>query len=349
MLQDAVVHTISRSAKLIEGSGRATIMLPCGTKVDINKTLYSPKSQRNLLSFKDMRRNGYHIETMCEGNVEYLNITKISSGKKYVLEKLPELPSSLYYTSLKENESYMVVEQKFTNHRNFIIWHDRLGHPGSVMMQKIINSSCGHKLKNEKILQSNDFPCITCSQGKLIVHPSLTKIGHQYLAFLERIQGDICEPIHPPSGPFRYFMILIDASTRWSHISLLSTRNVAFARMLAQIIKLRAQFPDNPIKTIRLDNIGEFTSNSFNEYCMSTRISVEHPVAQVHTQNGLAESFIKRLRLIARPLLMKSTLPMFVWGHAILHAAALVRIRPTSTIVLPLYSWFLAKSQIFLI
>jgi len=128
-LQDAVVHTISGSAKLIEGSGRATIMLPCGTKVDINKALYSPKSQRNLLSFKDIRRNGYHIETMCEGNVEYLNITKISSGEKYVLEKLPELPSSLYYASLKKNESYMVVEQKFTNHSNIIIWHDRLAIP----------------------------------------------------------------------------------------------------------------------------------------------------------------------------------------------------------------------------
>jgi hypothetical protein len=42
---------------------------------------------------------------MCEGNVEYLNIIKISSGKKYVLKKLPKLPSSLSYTSLKENES----------------------------------------------------------------------------------------------------------------------------------------------------------------------------------------------------------------------------------------------------
>jgi hypothetical protein len=258
-LQDVVVHTISGSAKLIEGSGRATIMLPCGIKVDINKAFYSQKSQRNLLSFKDIRRNGYHIETTCEGNVEYLNITKISSRKKYVLGKLLELPSGLYYTSLKENETYMVVEQKFTDHSNFIIWHDQLGHPRSVMMRKIINSSCGNKLKNEKIRQLNCFPSITCSQGKLIVRPSPTKIGHESIAFLERIQGDICGPIHPPSGPFRYFMVLIDASTRWSHVSLLSTCNVAFVRLLAQIIKLRAQFLDNLIKTIRLDNAGKFT------------------------------------------------------------------------------------------
>ena len=125
-------------------------------------------------------------------------------------------------------------------------------------------------------------------------------------------------------------MVLIDASTRWSHVCLLSTRNVAFARLLAQIIRLRAQFPDYPIKKIRLDNAGEFTSQAFDNYCMSIGIDVEYPVAHTHTQNGLAESFIKRLQMIARPLLMKTKLPISAWGHAILHAASLVRIRPTA-------------------
>ena len=103
-------------------------------------------------------------------------------------------------------------------------------------------------------------------------------------------------------------MVLIDASTRWSHVCLLSTRNVVFAGLLAQMTKLRAQFPDYPIKTIRLDNVGEFTSQTLNDYCMSIGINIEHHVAHVHTQNGLAESLIKRLQLIARPLLMKTKL-----------------------------------------
>ena len=84
-------------------------------------------------------------------------------------------------------------------------------------------------------------------------------------------------------------MVLIDASTRWSHVCLLSSRNLAFARLLAQLIRLRTQFPDHPIKTIRLDNAGEFTSQSFYDYCMSIGIRVEHPVAHVYTQNGLTE------------------------------------------------------------
>ena len=114
------------------------------------------------------------------------------------------------------------------------------------------------------------------------------------------------------------------------HMYLLSTRNVVFARLLAQMTKLRAQFPDYPIKTIRLDNVGVFTSQTLNDYCMSIGINIEHHVAHVHTQNGLAESLIKRLQLIARPLLMKTKLPTSTWGHAVMHATSLLRIRPTS-------------------
>ena len=95
------------------------------------------------------------------------------------------------------------------------------------------------------------------------------------------------------------------------------------------MIRLRVQFPYYPIKIIRLDNAGEFTSQAFDAYCISVGIKVEPHVAHVHTENGLAKSFIKRLQLIARPLLMKSELPTTVWSHAILHAASLVRLRPT--------------------
>ena len=67
------------------------------------------------------------------------------------------------------------------------------------------------------------------------------KLKDEPLNFLERIQGYICGPIQPLSGPFQYFMVLIDASMRWSNVCLLSTRNHAFAKLIAQIIKLRAK------------------------------------------------------------------------------------------------------------
>ena len=323
----AVIHTISGPADLVEGSGKAQFALPNGTSLYIKNALFSPKSSRNLLSFNDIYFNGYDAQTKTIENKKYMYII----DKHNVLEKLPTLDTGIHYTYIHVIESNMVVKEKHYNPGTFSLWHDRLGHPGLTMMRKISENTHGHPLKDQKFPQSgNTTPCTSCSLGKLIVRPSPVKVENESPRFLERIQGDICGPIHPPSGPFRYFMVLIDASSRWSHVCLLSTRNMAFAKFLAQIIKLRAHFPDYAIKRVRLDNAGEFTSQSFNDYCMSVGIVVEHPVAHVHTQNGLAESLIKRLQLIARPLIMRTKLPVSIWGHAILHAVSLIRIRPSA-------------------
>jgi hypothetical protein len=74
------VNIISGISNLIEGSERTYILLPKGTKFIINDALYSSKSRRNLLSFKNIRRNGYHIKTITENNIEYLQITTIKYG-----------------------------------------------------------------------------------------------------------------------------------------------------------------------------------------------------------------------------------------------------------------------------
>ena len=83
------VNTISTSINLIEVSARANILFPRETKFIITDAFYSPKSHRNLLSFKDIRLNGYHIETSNMRNTEYLYITAVTLDNKHVLEKLP--------------------------------------------------------------------------------------------------------------------------------------------------------------------------------------------------------------------------------------------------------------------
>ena len=47
-------------------------------------------------------------------------------------------------------------------------------------------------------------------------------------------------------------------------------------KCFSQILKLRAHFPDHPIKTIRLDNAGDFFffPKAFHDYCMSLGIYV---------------------------------------------------------------------------
>ena len=120
-LAQSNVHTISGPVNLIKGSGKATIILPKGTKLQIEDSLYSNKYSRNLLSFKDIRRNGYHIEIMNHDANEYLLITSIIYGQKCILEQLPSLSCGLYQTTIKSIESYVVMNQKFNDFNAFLL------------------------------------------------------------------------------------------------------------------------------------------------------------------------------------------------------------------------------------
>ena len=80
-LAQSNVHTISGPVNLIKGSGKAIIILPKGTKLKIEDAFYSNKSSRNLLSFKDICRNGYHIDTINHDANEYLLINLLFLGK----------------------------------------------------------------------------------------------------------------------------------------------------------------------------------------------------------------------------------------------------------------------------
>ena len=65
---------------------------------------------------------------------------------------------------------------------------------------------------------------------------------------------------------------------------LLSTRNHAFAKIITQVIRLRAHHPEHQIQSIRMDNAAEFSSKAFNDYYMALGIQVQHSVPYVHTQ-----------------------------------------------------------------
>jgi hypothetical protein len=197
------------------------------------------------------------------------------------------------------------------------------------MMRKILGNSIGHNLNTVKFPKSFNFMCTTCATGKLIVRASHLKIQVEPLKFLEIIQRDICGPIQPLFRPFTYFIILIDTSTRWSHVCLLLTHNHAFAKFMTQVIRLKANFSEHRLKSIRLDNAAEFSSRAFNDYYMAQGIEVQYLVPNVHTHNGLAESLIKRIKLIAIPLLHNCNLSITCWGHAVLHVVDLIQLRPT--------------------
>jgi hypothetical protein len=143
------VLTIAGRDALIVGSGRAIITLPMCTQIVIENALLYPDLTRTLLSYRDIRKNGIHVETYEENKEEYLLLTKPTEYGKQICEKILTLESGLYYTYIKpiEHVAYKVI---FQNVDAFQIWHDRLGHLGIGMMRKIITNSIGHDLTEAK-------------------------------------------------------------------------------------------------------------------------------------------------------------------------------------------------------
>ena len=60
-------------------------------------------------------------------------------------------------------ETNVAIHQKCLDLKVFMLWYDRLGHLGSIIMHRIIENSHRHPLKNQKILLPSDYPCSACS------------------------------------------------------------------------------------------------------------------------------------------------------------------------------------------
>ena len=154
------IMTIAGCGQYIVGSGRATIILPNRTSLLINEALLYPESTRTLLSFKDIRANGFHIETDNDDNgKEYLLITKRDENGKHVVERLPSLATGLYYTKIVAPLVYTTLKTVFKSFELFCLSHDRLGHPGLRTMRNVINNSNGHNIYVKNFPNPDDFVC----------------------------------------------------------------------------------------------------------------------------------------------------------------------------------------------
>jgi hypothetical protein len=91
------ILTIAGCDTNIVGSGQATIVLPMGTQVTIENALLYHDSTRTLLSYRDIHKNGLHVVTHEENNEEFFHIIKKNGDSHDIMERIPSLPSRLYY------------------------------------------------------------------------------------------------------------------------------------------------------------------------------------------------------------------------------------------------------------
>ena len=79
-----------------------------------------------------------------------------------------------------------------------------------------------------------------------------------------------------------------------------------------------------PLKCLRSDNGGEYTSNEFKSYCSEKGIRHEKTVSGTPQQNGVAERMNCTIVEKIRCMLRMANLPKSFWGEAVMTACYLI-------------------------
>lgn len=101
----------------------------------------------------------------------------IATGSKF---------QSLYYLDVAKERAL-----KTTDHRNYWLWHKRLGHPSPTIMKKI-----SYHMNNEGFKDICDEPCENCILGKSTKNTYHSKpTESRSKEKLRLVHSDICGPM----------------------------------------------------------------------------------------------------------------------------------------------------------
>lgn len=154
--------------------------------------------------------------------------------------------------------------------------------------------------------------CILAKQPKIINRQSSEKAGEP----LERVFGDYWGPYSIPTlfGE-RGFYSLTDQKTRKVWVFLVKDRKDFREKLL--IWKRTTELESGQkLKTLRLDNAGEFRSIE-KELQDEFGIQIEWTTTYTPEQNGVSERANRTLVSLARAMLIDSRLPYKFWGEAV--------------------------------
>ena len=115
-----ITTIVGRNGQFV-GCGRAVVVLPNNTSIFIEEAFLYPEAVRTLLTFKDIRRSGYHVTPACENGVECLYIMIADECGTKVVEKASGTSSGIYYTKIKPPQQYVATSTIFKNPESFMI------------------------------------------------------------------------------------------------------------------------------------------------------------------------------------------------------------------------------------
>ena len=143
---------------------------------------------------------------------------------------------------------------------------------------------------------------------------------------LQLIHSDVCDPMQTESiGGRSYFVTFIDDYSRCCAVYFLKHKSEVFEKF-KEFEAIVTNECNDGIKTLRINNGGEYLSDEFKTYLISKRICHEMSAPYTPQQNGIAERMNRTLMESAHSMLSHAHLPYKFWAEAV-STAAFVRNR----------------------
>jgi transposase InsO family protein len=168
-----------------------------------------------------------------------------------------------------------------------------------------------------------DQLCDACLAGKQRRAPFPQATKFRATERLELVHADLCGPISPamPGGK-RYFLLMVDDMSRYMWLVLLSTKDEADAAI--RRVKAAAELQSGcKLCTLRTDRGGEFTSRSFEDFCVDNGVQRHLSAPYSPQQNGVVERRNQTVVATAWSMLKGCGVPSAFWGEAVMTAVYL--------------------------
>ncbi|GJX96017.1 ribonuclease H-like domain-containing protein [Tanacetum coccineum] len=208
---------------------------------------------------------------------------------------------------------------------NHSLWHQRLGHPGDNVIQTL--SSRGLVSYNK---QNTQHLCRACQLGKQTKLPFQRSTSIVTSPF-DIIHSDLwTSPVSSMSG-YKYYVLFLDHYSHFLWVYPLHRKSDAQSKLLHFRAFVKTQF-NREIKAFQCDHGGEFDNNSLHELFATNGIQFRFSCPRTSQQNGKSERMIRTINNVVRSLLFQARLPPEYWVEALLTAAYLLNILPSTSI-----------------
>lgn len=291
----------------IKGSGHDYHHIPTKT-YQLKNIQYSPQIVKNLLSVQKFKRDN--------------NVSLEFDPFSFTLKDLKTNKPLSRHNSTKDLYPFTPPQQVLLTTSAPTKWHQRLGHPGALVLDFLIRNLLIDSLKNQTL-----FLCHSCQLSNRKRLPIYDSNFVTYSPF-DIIHCDLwMSPVTSNSG-YKYYMVLIDNHTQFVWIYPLKFKSKMFSNFVKFHHLINTQFNRN-IKAFHYNLGGEFDNNNFKTFAYNTGLVFRFSCPHTFSQNGKTERMIRRLNDRIRALLIDAHLPPSFWVEALHTSAYLHNILPS--------------------